>query len=108
MAMLTYEHLEDAIRIVTSLMPNEGVMRVCSRILSLALADDRGGRELLLTQADLGSMCGLSRQSVNKALQRLTDLGAIRAHYGKVDIVDFEKLQALSADQPEAHGQFRL
>jgi CRP-like cAMP-binding protein len=107
-AMLTYEHLEEAIRVVSSLIPNEGVMRVSRRLLSLLLADDRGGQKLHVTQADLASMCGLSRQSVNKALQRLTDGGAILTHYGTVDIVSLEKLRAFAADEAEATAQPHL
>lgn len=98
-AMLTYEHLEEAIRVVSSLIPNEGISRVSSRLLSLLLANDRGGQKVQVTQADLASMCGLSRQSVNKALQRLTDVGAILTHYGTVDIVSIDRLRAFSVDE---------
>ncbi len=107
-AMLTYEHLEEAILVVTSLMVNEVVNRVCSRLLSLSLTDDRGGQKLVVTQSDLASMCGLSRQSVNKALQRLTDAGAIVTHYGHVDIVDTAKLREFLVDDPAALSELRL
>jgi len=100
-AMLTYEHLEEAIRVVSSLIPNEGLARVSSRLLSLSLAHERGGQRLQATQADLASMCGLSRQSVNKALQRLADAGAIQAHYGTVDILSVEKLRQFSVNDAE-------
>ena len=75
--LLTYEHLEDAIRIVASLTTNDVLARLSARLLSLSLADDRGGSKLAVTQSDLASMCRLSRQSVNTALRRMIDEGAI-------------------------------
>jgi CRP-like cAMP-binding protein len=103
-AMLTYEHLEEAMLVITSLMQNEGVVRVCSRLLSLAHTNERGDQKLEVTQSDLASMCGLSRQSVNKSLQRLADAGAIVTDYGKVDIVDFVKLREFLPHDPAALG----
>lgn len=79
-AILTIEHLEDALRVVASLMPNHAVVRVASRLQSLMIADDRGGRELTVTQSDLASMCGLTRQTVSRALRRLMDEAAIASH----------------------------
>jgi CRP-like cAMP-binding protein len=91
--LLTYEHLEDAIRVVASLTTNDVLARVSARLLSLSLADDRGGRELAVTQSDLASMCRLSRQSVSSALRQLIDDGAIVSRYGKVAVTDNEKLR---------------
>jgi CRP-like cAMP-binding protein len=100
-AILTIEHLENALRVVASLMPNDAVARVASRLQSLMIADSRGGRDLTVTQGDLASMCGLSRQTVNRALRRLADLGAIAAHYGTVSVVDPERLRGLASGPEE-------
>lgn len=96
-AILTIEHLETALRVAASLMPNDAVVRLAGRLQALMIADDRGGRDLTVTQSDLASMCGLSRQTVNRALRRLTDAGAIGSHYGRVVVVDPEKLRHLAA-----------
>lgn len=106
-AMLTYEHLEEAILIVSSLTQNEGVIRVCGRLLTLSQTKERGDQKLQVTQSDLASMCGLSRQSINKALQRISDAGAIVTDYGKVEIVDFEKLRAFLPHDPADQSQIR-
>ena len=101
--LLTYEHLEDAIRIVASLTTNDVLTRLSARLLSLSLADEQGSRELALTQSDLASMCSLSRQSVNAACRRLVDEGAIALRYGKVLVVNTDKLRQLAviSERPE-------
>jgi DNA-binding GntR family transcriptional regulator len=45
------------------------------------------------------SEVGLSRQSVNKALRRLIDEGALSSSYGKVTVVDPGKLRDLASDR---------
>jgi CRP-like cAMP-binding protein len=97
-AQLTIEHLEDALRVIASLMPNDVVARVSGRLLSLFTAQTRAGGELTVTQSDLGSMCGLSRQSVNKALRRLIEEGAVSSRYGKVAVIDPDKLRHLAGN----------
>jgi CRP/FNR family transcriptional regulator, cyclic AMP receptor protein len=47
-----------------------------------------------LSQAELGELIGLSRQSINAALKRLDAEGLIRAEYGGVAICDLGALQA--------------
>jgi CRP-like cAMP-binding protein len=96
-AHLTIEHLEDALRVVASLMPNDVVARVSGRLQCLSIARTGSGSELTVTQSDLASMCGLSRQSVNKALRRLIEEGAVSARYGKVTVVDDGRLRDLAA-----------
>lgn len=98
-AHLTIEHLEDALRVIASLMPNDVVARVAGRLLSLSIAQPRAGSEIQVTQGDLASMCGLSRQSVNKALRRLIEEGAVSASYGKVTVVDRDKLRRLAGGE---------
>jgi CRP-like cAMP-binding protein len=82
-AHLTIEHLEDALRVIASLMPNDVVARVAGRLLCLSIVEAGAGSEITVTQSDLASMCGLSRQSVNKALRRLIEEGAVSSRYGK-------------------------
>jgi CRP-like cAMP-binding protein len=97
-AQLTIEHLEDALRVIASLMPNDVVARVSGRLLCLSIAQTGAGGEMTVTQSDLASMCGLSRQSVNKALRRLIEEGAVSARYGKVTVIDPVKLRRLATE----------
>ncbi len=97
-AHLTIEHLEDALRVIASLMPNDVVARVSGRLLCLSIAQTGAGGEMTVTQSDLASMCGLSRQSVNKALRRLIEEGAVSAGYGKVTVMDPVKLRHLATE----------
>ncbi len=46
------------------------------------------GGALQVTQQEIGQICGLSRQRVNLALQRLEADGVLRLRYGEVEIVD--------------------
>jgi CRP-like cAMP-binding protein len=95
-AHLTIEHLEDALRVVASLMSNDVLARVAGRLLNLITAQSGAGTELSVTQTDLASMCGLSRQSVNKALRRLAEEGAVSSSYGKVTVIDPTRLMVLA------------
>jgi CRP-like cAMP-binding protein len=53
--------------------------------------------ELSLSQTDLASMLGISRQSVSKALQRLQQTGAIELEYGRIQIVEAAVLESAAA-----------
>lgn len=107
-AILTIEHLEDALRVVASLMPNEAVARLSGRLLNLEAVKNISGRDLNVTQSDLASMCGLTRQTVNKALQRLIEEGAISAHYGKISVVDPGKLRRLASNGEHAEPLLKV
>lgn len=98
-AHLTIEHLEEALTVIASLMPNDVVTRVAGRLLSLSTAHAGHVGDLAVTQADLASMCGLSRQSVNKALHSLIEEGAVSTRYGRVTVVDSETLRRLATDR---------
>jgi CRP/FNR family cyclic AMP-dependent transcriptional regulator len=71
--------------------------RVAAKILENAHGFRRvvGGSqaELSLSQSDLASMLGISRQSVSKVLQRLQQTGAIGLEYGRIQIVDAAVLE---------------
>jgi DNA-binding GntR family transcriptional regulator len=41
-------------------------------------------------------MCGLSRQSVNKALRRLAEEEAVSSRYGRITVIDPAKLKHLA------------
>lgn len=54
----------------------------------------RSTRRLNLTQDELGQLVGLSRQTVNRVLRALEELGIVSLDFGKVAIVDDEALGA--------------
>lgn len=54
----------------------------------------RSTRRLNLTQEELGQLVGLSRQTVNRVLRTLEELGIVSLDFGKVAIVDDEALGA--------------
>lgn len=57
----------------------------------------RSTRRLNLTQEELGQLVGLSRQTVNKVLRSLEDMGIVSLDFGRVAIVDDEALSAYLA-----------
>jgi CRP-like cAMP-binding protein len=94
-ATLTVEHLEEALAVVANLMVNDSMQRVCGRLLNLLTIDNRGGSQMEITQEDLASMCGLSRQTVNKVIGRLIEDGIVASTYGQISIIDEARLRKL-------------
>lgn len=54
----------------------------------------RSTRRLNLTQEELGQLCGLSRQTVNRVLRGLEASGIVSLDFGRVAIVDDDALAA--------------
>jgi CRP-like cAMP-binding protein len=74
--------------------------RLAARIVTAArtsgtLGTDGGGLSVRLSQAELASMVGVSRQSVNKMLQRFQREGLISADYGQILVKDLAALEQL-------------
>jgi CRP/FNR family cyclic AMP-dependent transcriptional regulator len=72
--------------------------RVASRLL--LLSDDGAARGsspqmVRISQSELASMVGASRQHVNRALRRLQSLAMITIGYGQIEIVDSAAMSAL-------------
>jgi CRP-like cAMP-binding protein len=53
-------------------------------------------RVLPLSQAQLGMMLSLSRQTTNQILQSLQDQGVLRVAYGRIEVIHRDKLMALA------------
>lgn len=51
-----------------------------------------GGRELDISQEELGLLCGMSRQMANKSLQQLESKGLLRVERNGITIVDLDRL----------------
>ena len=54
----------------------------------------RSTRRLNLTQEEIGQLCGLSRQTVNRVLRTLEASGIVSLAFGRVAIVDDDALAA--------------
>lgn len=95
-ALLTIEHLEEAVGVVATLMAHDPVTRVCSRLFNLNRLQTDSVRALTVTQSELASMCGLTRQTVNKVLKGLIGDGVVASDYGRVTIIDEARLGHLA------------
>ena len=58
-------------------------------------ADRRG--EVRLSQTTIATLLGVSRQSVNEALARLKDQGAVETGYRYIRVLDSDKLATIAA-----------
>jgi CRP-like cAMP-binding protein len=96
-AINTAEALAEAVTVVGNLIQPDSEIRVAQRLLTLTGihgADRQFGLEI--AQADLATMCGLSRQTMNKVLSGLVASGIIALHYRRIEIIDVPALQALA------------
>lgn len=50
-------------------------------------------RELVISQEEIGRLCGLARQNTNRALHKLEESGLLRISYGLIKVVDLQGLQ---------------
>jgi CRP-like cAMP-binding protein len=72
-------------------------VRVAQRLLTfMGLFGESRRRALTVTQADLGVICGLSRQTMSKVLTGMVDAGIIAVGYRRIDIIDEGALYALA------------
>ncbi len=72
---------------------------VLAQVADLLLEESRGTGAVELSQAVIGTLLGASRQSVNEAVARLRELGAVRTGYRRIEIVDVDVLAAVAAEQ---------
>jgi CRP/FNR family cyclic AMP-dependent transcriptional regulator len=94
---LAFINLEDQ-----ALLPVE--TRLARRLVWLVEASARtlnpGPCLLSISQAQLGLMLSLSRQTTNRALQILRDSGVLRVTYGGIEVVDRQGLMKLAGMSP--------
>lgn len=86
---------------VSNLIQPVGELRVARRLLTFIglYSDDR----LIfsdLSQADLATMYGLSRQTLNKVLKAFQDEGLIATAYRRIEILDVDGLRAIAFRSP--------
>ena len=100
------EVLAQRLRNMSKRCENISSMDISSRLADvlLTLAEKHGQRSgrdvripVRLSQQDLGSMVGATRESVNKQLRHWTQGGVLKQEAGRVIITDFEALRSLAA-----------
>lgn len=100
-AALTAEGLGEAVTVVSNLIQPNGELRVAQRLLTfIGLYGDDRRVFTDVSQADLATMCGLSRQTLNKVLKSFQDAGVIVTAYRRLEILDVKALQAIAFRPP--------
>jgi CRP-like cAMP-binding protein len=98
-AINTAESLAEAITVVANLTQPDSEVRVAQRLLTfMGVHDEARFRALAASQADLATMCGLSRQTLSKVLAGLVARGIIKLHYRRIEIIDPAALRSLATD----------
>jgi CRP-like cAMP-binding protein len=65
----------------------------------------QGRRRLVLSQEELGHLAGLSRQTVNRALKSMEQLGLVSLEFGRVAMLDEQALAAYATRPGVAAGK---
>lgn len=87
------EQLEKAQRRIINLMHRSVLAQVAD-----LLADEAEKRhQLLLSQGDIATLLGVSRQSVNEAIATLRSKGLVETGYRRVVVIDREALKELAS-----------
>ena len=87
-AGLAVDHAEEAIGAAADLLLRDSLARVSARLVGIQRAQDEDDGNLMLTQSDLGLLCGLTRATVSRVLTRLSAEGAIALSYGRITVRD--------------------
>ena len=88
--------LQEVLGLVAGLGKGNSLPRVAAILASLAEGLEPG--ELIsIGQQDLGELTGLTRATINKCLATFEEQGALRRHYGKIEIRDMNTLRDAAA-----------
>ncbi|MFZ4688591.1 MAG: Crp/Fnr family transcriptional regulator [Polymorphobacter sp.] len=96
-AINTAETLAEAATVVSNLTQPDSEVRVAQRLLTLMGVHGEARQAAFgFSQADLATMCGLSRQTTSRVLSGLVARGIIALHYRRIEVVDVAALQNLA------------
>lgn len=90
-------HLRAALAIIIGSRQLSPVAQV-ARVLTTSDAGDPD-RDHFITQSDLASMVGVSRQTVSKVLHGFRDQGLVELRYRQVRVLDLTALKRIGEDQ---------
>lgn len=98
-AVNTAETLAEAITVIGNLIQPDSEVRVAQRLLTFTgVHEVLQQRAFAFSQADLATMCGLSRQTISQVLTGLEARGIIALGYRRIEIIDLAALRALAID----------
>jgi CRP-like cAMP-binding protein len=98
-AINTAEALGEAVTVVANLTQPDSEIRVAQRLLTfMGLYGEMRRRALSVSQSEMATMCGLSRQTMGKVLAGLVERRIIAIGYRRIDILDVDRLRALAID----------
>jgi CRP-like cAMP-binding protein len=93
------ESLGHAVTVASNLTQPDSEVRVAQRLLTfMGLYGESRERALAVSQSDLATMCGLSRQTLGKVLKGMIDRGIIRIAYRRIEVRDAAALTALATE----------
>ena len=84
-----------AIAIIAALRNDSPLQRVSATLLNLVGADPHKPGFVPVSQIDIGAIVNASRSTVNLALVKLESIGAIRRHYGEIEIINLRTLRQI-------------
>jgi CRP/FNR family cyclic AMP-dependent transcriptional regulator len=85
--------LQDTQRRIVHLMH----MTVLAQVADLLVEEATKGRDIELSQAAIATLLGSSRQTVNEAIGKLREMGAIETRYRGITVIDPELLAEVAA-----------
>jgi len=104
-AALESRHLR-ALDLYASAVMYSTQARIAGLLTSIYACSSRtpSSLQVNLSQNEIASMLGTRRQVVNRALKGMEANGVIRVEYGRIIILDFEKLELMSRDDESELG----
>lgn len=94
LALLACAHQRAALSFIGQRVALPIPARVAGALLSVVT--DGGDAQLAMRQSEMAVMIGVSRQTLNRTLKAFERGGAIRTHYGRIEVLDPERLRAVS------------
>lgn len=77
-----------------NIMSDKAEVRVFKLVLSLALTA-RYGKRIPFTHYELADMCGVTRETVTRAITTLNGIGIARSHRGYLEVIGIKELNRL-------------
>jgi len=98
-AVNTAESLAEAVTVIGNLTQPDSKVRVAQRLLTfMGVHREARFEALAVSQNDLATMCGLSRQTMSKVLSGLVERGIIALHYRRIEIIRPAALRDLAVN----------
>ena len=88
--------LQETLNLLSALGAGSAHARIAATLLNLG-RQLPSARLINLGHQELGELTGLTRVTVNKSLKRLEQLGAVRRHYRKLELIDLHVLSVEAA-----------